>query len=135
MVAFRLVVDPSDPRPIWRQIEEGVRLAIARRELAPGDAVPSVRELARLLRVNPNTVARAYQRLGEAGVFEVRRGEGTYVASAVPGVAKAERRKGLQEAAQRFAETAARLSAGREEALEAVAGALDGLLTEEKEER
>ena len=48
MVAFRLVVDPSDPRPIWRQIEEGVRLAIARRELAPGDAVPSVRELAEL---------------------------------------------------------------------------------------
>ena len=64
-------INPSDPAPIWRQIEEGVRRLIALGALKPGAAVPSVRDLARDLRVNPNTVARAYQRLTDSGVLAV----------------------------------------------------------------
>ena len=58
-------INPTDPAPIWRQIEEGVRRLIALGALQPGASVPSVRDLAKDLRVNPNTVARAYQRLAE----------------------------------------------------------------------
>src|SRR5678815_795078 len=68
-------INTTDTSPIWQQIEEGMRRMIALGSLKPGDAVPSVRDLARTLRVNPNTVARAYQRLTDHGVFSVRRGD------------------------------------------------------------
>lgn len=100
------VINPSDPAPIWRQIEEGIRRLIALGALHPGGAVPSVRDLARDLRVNPNTVARAYQRLSEGGVLMVKRGEGTFVADQPSQPRKAERNDALREAASRYASTA-----------------------------
>jgi len=84
---MRLHVDPSSPEPIWCQIEAGVRRLVISRALAPGAPLPSVRDLARELRVNPATVARAYQRLTESGLVEVRRGDGTYVADRLFGCA------------------------------------------------
>ena len=109
-------VDPSDAVPIWKQIEDGVRrLAVS--GLSPtGAGVPSVRELARELRVNPATVAKAYNRLTEAGVLIVRRGEGTFFAERSTKAIKADRRHILSEGAQRFAEVALSVKAGRAEA-------------------
>jgi GntR family transcriptional regulator len=96
-------INPADAAPIWRQIEEGMRRMIALGVLEPGSAVPSVRDLARDLRVNPATVARAYQRLTDGGVFSVRRGDGTYVADALPAIRKSERNEALRDAATRYA--------------------------------
>ena len=79
-----LTVDPGDAAPIWRQIEQGVRRLVASGALRPGSPVPSVRELSLELRVNPATVAKAYQRLTQAGVLAMRRGEGTFVADSPP---------------------------------------------------
>ena len=62
-----LSVDPRDARPIWRQIEDGMRRLVASGALPVGTAVPSVRELARELRINPATVSKAYQRLTADG--------------------------------------------------------------------
>ncbi len=101
-------IDPRDPRPIWRQIEELIQLRVAVQLLAPGSRVPSVRDLAKELRVNPATVAKAYRRLTAAGVLHVARGDGTYVAERPPLDAKARDRL-LQEAAQRFASVAVSL--------------------------
>lgn len=112
-----LRVDPADPRPIWRQIEEGVQNLVAARRLAPGDPVPSVRDLARELQVNPGTVAKAYQRLVDGGVLAVRRGEGTYVAEA-PAETDGQRAQRLGEGAARYASVAATLGATRGEAVE-----------------
>lgn len=111
-------INPSDPAPIWRQIEEGVRRLIALGALQPGGAVPSVRDLARDLRVNPNTVARAYQRLSEAGVLMVKRGEGTFVAAAPSQPKKAERNDALREAASRYASTAIAVGVDVDDAVE-----------------
>ena len=119
MTALR--IDPSDASPIWSQIEEGVRRLVASGALAPGAAVPSVRDLARELRINPATVAKAYQRLTDAGVLTVRRGDGTYVADAPPAMGRVERSRILREAATRYASLAATLGVGQAEA----AGALD----------
>src|ERR1043165_8812821 len=98
-----LRIDPGDPRPIWRQIEESVRHLVAAGTLPPGTAVPSVRDLARDLQVNPATVSKAYQRLTDAGVLTVKRGEGTYVSDSPPELSYRERGKRLLQGAVRYA--------------------------------
>jgi GntR family transcriptional regulator len=115
-----LGIDFSDAVPIWKQIEDGVRRLVASGSLAPGDAVPSVRELARELTVNPATVSKAYQRLTDGGVLAVRRGEGTFVAERPADEVDAERQDLLAQQARRFAEAARTMRAGQREALEAL---------------
>ncbi len=122
-----LRIDPKDPRPIWRQIEEGVRNLVASGALVAGAGVPSVRDLASDLQVNPATVSKAYQRLTEAGVLDVRRGDGTYVAEAPPEISRRERAARLREAALRFAGLAATMGAAREEVMATVEKAWDEL--------
>ena len=111
-----LQVDPAEAAPLWRQIEDGVRRLVATGGLAAGAPMPSVRDLARELGVNPNTVVRAYQHLVEAGVLTVRRGDGTYVAETPPGFSRAERLGLLREGALRFATTALSVGADLPEA-------------------
>lgn len=109
-------INPSDAAPIWRQIEEGVRRLITVGTLSPGTAVPSVRDLARDLRVNPATVSRAYQRLTEAGVLNVKRGEGTFVADEPVQLKKSERNELLRDGAARYASAAISVGADFDEA-------------------
>src|SRR5262245_59987409 len=113
-----LRIDPSDGTPIWRQIEEGIHRAVTTGALGPGAALPSVRDLAKELMVNPNTVARSYLRLAEAGVLSARRGEGTFVADGPPSMAAAERRRILREGAMRYAGVAVSVGATSEQALD-----------------
>jgi GntR family transcriptional regulator len=110
-------VNPSAAAPIWRQIEEGIRRMIVLGSLVPGSVVPSVRDLARELRVNPNTVARAYQSLIDGGVLAVRRGEGTYVADVPSQPRKSERTEALKNAAAHYAGTALAIGASADEAI------------------
>ena len=112
-----LRIDPRDARPIWRQIEEGVQHLVARGVLGAGTLVPSVRDLARELQVNPATVSKAYQRLTDAGVLVVRRGEGTFVSETPPSESDSRRNSRLYEEAVRYASLAATLGAEREEAV------------------
>ena len=93
-----------------------MRRLVASRALPPGAPVPSVRELARDLSVNPATVAKAYQRLTEAGVFTVRRGDGTYVAESPPSPPRRERERAMREGAARYAGVAITLGATSAEA-------------------
>ena len=74
-------VDPRDPTPIYAQLERGLRAAIATGRLAPGDQLPTVRQLAVDLRINANTVARVYAELERRGVLETRRGVGSFVSA------------------------------------------------------
>lgn len=125
-------INPADPAPIWRQIEEGIRRLIALGALSPGAAVPSVRDLARDLRVNPNTVARAYQRLTETGVLTVRRGEGTYVADAPAQPRKAERNEALRDGATRYASTALAIGAEVTDAVEELQAAFERVMRDSR---
>ena len=125
-------INSSDPAPIWRQIEEGIRRLIALGALLPGRAIPSVRDLARDLRVNPNTVARAYQRLSEGGVLMVKRGEGTFVADQPSQPRKAERNDALREAASRYASTAIAVGVGVEDAVEELEQSFDRIVRQHR---
>ncbi len=69
----------SGKAPIYYQIVQKICNQIVRGEVKPGDKLPSVRELAVLYGVNPNTVKRVYTELDQMGVSEVRRGQGTFV--------------------------------------------------------
>jgi GntR family transcriptional regulator len=77
-----LTVDPEDKAPIYRQVADGIRSLIARRELAEGAQLPPVRQLAADLGVNLNTIAVAYRELQDEGLITVRHGSGSVVSSA-----------------------------------------------------
>jgi GntR family transcriptional regulator len=86
-------IEPDSPVPIWEQIVAQVTFAIASGVLEVGTLIPSVREVAVLLVVNPNTVAKAYQELERRGVVESRRGKGMEVAADAPELCQLERQE------------------------------------------
>ncbi|MDI3257931.1 MAG: GntR family transcriptional regulator [Kyrpidia sp.] len=85
-----LHIDPRSEVPLYQQVVDQVREAVARRWLQPGDRLPSVRELAIKLALNHNTVAKAYQELEREGLIETLRGRGTFVAERKPRTASPE---------------------------------------------
>jgi GntR family transcriptional regulator len=84
-------IDPSNGLAIYEQVVRQVVFAVAAGSLQSGDRVPSVRELARELAINPNTVARAYRELQDEGVLNSVRGTGLVVADGACGRCQAQR--------------------------------------------
>jgi len=115
-----LDIDPAAAAPIWRQIEDGMRRLVASGALPVGTAVPSVRDLARELRINPATVSKAYQRLTADGALEVRRGEGTFVAERSAGALADERDRLLADGAARYVEAARSMGVTEPESIAAI---------------
>lgn len=72
-------IDPRSPTPLYAQIAARMKLAIVSGELHAGDGLPSVRQLAATLRINPATVVQAYRALETDGFVEMRQGAGTFV--------------------------------------------------------
>src|SRR5262245_17304608 len=97
-----LRLDPHSPEPIFEQLAFQVKARIARGKLDEGDRLPSVRELAKDLAINPNTVARAYQALEGQGVIVRRQGAGCFVTGNSSSLRLEERRKKLDELARRL---------------------------------
>jgi GntR family transcriptional regulator len=86
-------IDPRSPIPLYVQIADRLRVAIATGEMMPGAALPSVRNLAAAIRVNPATVVQAYRELEHAGVIESRQGAGTFVRELPESKRESERRR------------------------------------------
>jgi GntR family transcriptional regulator len=96
---MHILIDESDPRPIYRQVADEIRRLIATGALAEGEALPAVRRVAIDLGVNLNTVAGAYRELQTDGLVTIRHGSGAVVASRQSGVKDAaELRKPLRSA-------------------------------------
>ena len=88
---MRIHISPADGIPIYLQIVNQVKYLVASGRLAPGEELPPIRVLAEQLVVNPNTVARAYRDLEQAGIVEKRRTAGTYVSDQKSPLARRER--------------------------------------------
>lgn len=119
-----LSIATGDPRPIGRQIVDGVRRAVAAGELALGAQLPSVRGLATQLGVNPNTVAKAYAELTADGWLESRQGLGLFVAPPRQRLSTAERGRRFDEAVGRFVDEVIALDVPADEAVSRVADEL-----------
>ena len=95
-------VRPSSGEPIYQQLVRQVTHAVTTGAVKPGDQLPTVRELATQLAINPNTVARAYRELEHAGLLEASFGKGTFVTFKPPGLLPAERRRRLLPAIEQL---------------------------------
>jgi GntR family transcriptional regulator len=88
---MKLSLDSESGVPIYLQVMRQIRLLIAGGTLRPGDQLPSVRELAVKLRINPNTVAKAYRELQHEKIIGGKWGEGNYVSDEIPELAQREK--------------------------------------------
>lgn len=120
MATFHIHVTIGTGTPIYRQIVEQVRLAVATGELSPGEALPSVRSLAEQLVINFNTVSKAYTELVREGVLESLQGKGFFVAPKRQIYSWAERVRRLRHAVDSFIHEAVFLDFSAEEIRKAV---------------
>ncbi len=109
-----LQIDSFSRVPPYQQIVEWLRRAILADQLKGGSPLPPIRELAKILRVNPNTVARAYNELKEAGVIESRPGSGNIVKTGASTRLDPIREQLIRQAFDEFLQLAAGLGADRE---------------------
>jgi GntR family transcriptional regulator len=117
-MALILDISEADPRPIYRQITDEIRRGLVVGSLKPDEALPSIRQLAVELRVNPNTVKQAYNELEREGLVYVRRGQGTFVGT--PPDDGKDRRRFAREVAQRALRDAWRHGVSAGELVDAV---------------
>jgi GntR family transcriptional regulator len=93
----QFAIDTRSGVPLYRQIIEQVKFAIARGKLEPGDRLPTVRQLAVDLSINPNTVIRAYRELEIEGVLDTQQGSGTFVSTRTPDIDRLEWQRMLDQ--------------------------------------
>jgi len=115
---MNLEIDFRSGIPIYAQVIERIKERIAGGQLKPGDQLPTVRSLAQDLRVNFNTIARAYRILDEAGIISTQQGRGTYILEVPPpDVSEAMRRTAFETITDRYLADALRLGFSPEEVL------------------
>ena len=116
---MNILIDLRSDIPIYLQIVEQTRQQVASGGLKPGDQLPTVRALASELRINFNTVSRAYRMLDEAGVISTQQGRGTYILEMPPPeIAERLRMESIDSLARRYLDQTGKLGFTHEQALE-----------------
>jgi GntR family transcriptional regulator len=126
-----ITVDLSNPTPVYLQIVEAVRKAIALGSLLPGDRLPAIRETAVQTRVNRNTVGRAYLELAHQGLVRARQGSGFFVTENGAHVERTVRREALVDQARALALEARLAGASTEELIDVLREAAASLESQE----
>ena len=112
---IRLRLDHHSGEPIWRQIVEQVKYAIAAGRIESGSQLPSIRALAAELAINPRTVVKAYEELAHMGLVVMRHGQGVFVSQTQVETSAGTRRRVLEDLCRRLLAEASRLGADPEE--------------------
>ncbi len=116
---LKLNLDFRSDIPLTSQIVAQIQQKLASGVLKPGDQLPTVRALAQELRINFNTVARAYRILDEAGIISTQQGRGTYILEQPPPIPSERlRRESLENLARRYLNEARRLGFDRQQSLQ-----------------
>ena len=129
---MQIHISAGSPQSIYRQIADQIRQAIVSGNLKVGDPVPSVRQLAKELAINPNTVAKAYSELTRDGVLEGQSGRGCIVASRKNVYTKTERLRRLDLVLDSLVSEAITLGFSCEEITERLIKRLEKLIPEQK---
>jgi GntR family transcriptional regulator len=116
--AFKFRLDLRSGVPVYRQIIDQVRAGVASGTLTAGDQLPTVRQLAVDLAINPNTVLRAYRELELGGLLETQQGTGTFITQKKVKRDEAERARQLSQLAGEFLSRAGAAGFTAEELLE-----------------
>ena len=127
-------ISPSDETPVYAQIVQQVKFGIASGTLRSGEQLPSVRELATQLRINPNTVARAYRELEYERLVETQKGRGVFVATDAGRLPKAERLKLVTDKLDLLIHDAQRLGLSEEDLQELLARRLKAAQSSKSQE-
>jgi len=122
-----LRIEKGSAVPISRQIGGQIATLCASGKLAPGERLPSVRELARELAVNQNTVLRVYERLVSEGLLEMRHGQGTFVAAGAQSIGLTTHRERLLEELRQLAQQGLSLGLSPDELHQLLSEALEQL--------
>jgi GntR family transcriptional regulator len=110
-------INPHSGVPVYRQMIAQVKYYVASGVLKPGDQLPSIRELAQTLAINPTTVVRVYTELEHEGLIETRHGKGAFVTTNGRRVSSAERERVLRQLARHLAVEAKQMGASASEVL------------------
>jgi GntR family transcriptional regulator len=108
-------VDSTDGVPLYLQIAQEIKHSIAVGSVQAGDQLPSVRDIATQITVNPNTVAKAYRELESRGIVETRRGTGTFVSDETQTFSREERKKVIVKLIDKLLDEAMHLKISDEE--------------------
>jgi GntR family transcriptional regulator len=119
-------IDPRSPVPLYEQIAGRIRVAVTAEEYRAGEPLPSVRQLASALRVNPATVVQAYRDLERDGFVEMRHGAGTFVQALTPDRKRSEHARQARELVRRFIDEGARLGIRPRELKQAFEDEIEG---------
>jgi len=113
-------IDPASGVPFYRQIIDQIKYAIARGEVRPGDQLPTVRQLAVDLAINPNTVGKAYSQLEILGILQTQQGSGTFISPQKVEVSELESQEKLDSLCRDFITSAASYGFTLNELIEAL---------------
>lgn len=106
---LHLQLDERSGVPVYRQIMDQIQYYVAGGTLRPGDQLPSIRELANAMAVNPTTVVKAYSELEGEGIIEKRHGKGAFIAAQAPALSQMDQEMALRRSAKQLAVEATQL--------------------------
>jgi len=129
---LHLQIDDHAGMPVYRQVLDQIKYYIASGILKPGDRLPSIRELAQTLAINPTTVVRVYGDLEHEGVIEMQHGRGAFVTTRSFRMTSAQRERKIRELARRLVVEAAQMGAPASQVLKAVEEELEELCEPEE---
>jgi GntR family transcriptional regulator len=127
---LHLQINPHSGVPVYRQVMDQVKYYVASGTLRPGDALPSIRELAQALSVNPTTIVKAYNELRHEDVVEMQHGKGVFVSESAGRMTEAEMRRALRRLARQLAVEAVQMGAQPELVRELIEEEMKGMSDE-----
>ena len=128
-------IDNASDRPVYQQIIDQIKRDIALGRLIKDEKLPTVRQLAKQLAINPNTIAKAYRQLEQEGIIVTKPGTGAFVASLDSNLSKSVRKKIASEELERIAIEAFHMQIDRETLLELFDSAVEKFNLPPKKEK
>jgi GntR family transcriptional regulator len=126
-------INPASPKPVYQQLMDQVKFAVASQRLKPGDRLPPIRDVAVQVRVNRNTVARVYAELEREGIVYTRAGMGCFISDQGSSLSRTEQRRQLVAHLDELVAQARLFGLDRERLTELFNQRLDAVFSETRE--